>query len=194
MNAPLRQLTWVFTRDVTFTFGGGNASMELLRRSLQARGWIDAPTHALLMAVSRLTPGTSILAFCASGGWLLNGWRGTLAAVAGGSLPGSLIIFGLAATLGTLDRYTVVRGLLSFGMLAAAWLVLVSAWALLKPYLTGAGRRRVLIIIAIAASLYLIGWTPVRVLVVSAIAGVLLPTAKRGRVDQPTAPTATMSV
>jgi len=190
MNAPLRQLTWIFTRDVTFTFGGGNASMELLRRSLQSRGWIDAPTHALLMAVSRLTPGTSILAYCASGGWLLNGWRGTLAAVAGGSLPGSLIIFGLAATLGTLDRYALVRALLSVGMLAAAWLVLASAWVLLKPYVTTARRRRALVIVAIAATLYLIGWTPVRVLLVSAIAGALLPATKRGTPS----PTATMPV
>ncbi|HTM04679.1 MAG TPA: chromate transporter [Vicinamibacterales bacterium] len=194
MNAPLRQLTWIFTRDVTFTFGGGNASMELLRRSLQSRGWIDAPTHALLMAVSRLTPGTSILAYCASGGWLLNGWRGTLAAVAGGSLPGSLIIFGLAATLGTLDRYALVRALLSVGMLAAAWLVLASAWVLLKPYVTTARRRRALVIVAIAATLYLIGWTPVRVLLVSAIAGALLPATKRGTLEHPPSPTATMPV
>ena len=193
MNAPLRQLTWIFTRDVTFTFGGGNASMELLRRSLQSRGWIDAPTHALLMAVSRLTPGTSILAYCAAGGWLLNGWRGTLAAVAGGSLPGSLIIFCLAATLGTLDRFAIVRGLLSIGMLAAAWLVLASAWVLLKPYSTPARWRRALVIVVIAAALYLIGWTPVRVLLVSAITGALLP-ATRGRHDHAPSPKATLSV
>jgi chromate transporter len=193
MTVPLRQLAWIFTRDVTFTFGGGNASMELLRRSLQSRGWIDAPTHALLMAVSRLTPGTSILAYCAAGGWLLNGWRGMLAAVAGGSLPGSLIIFGLAATLGTLDRYAIVRGLMSIGMLAAAWLVLASAWVLLKPYLTALRRRRALVIVATAATLYVLGWTPVRVLLVSAIVGALLPSI-RGTLDQPPSPTATMSV
>ena len=169
MNAPLRQLTWIFTRDVTFTFGGGNASMELLRRSLQSRGWIDAPTHALLMAVSRLTPGTSILAYCAAGGWLLNGWRGTL------------------------DRFAIVRGLLSIGMLAAAWLVLASAWVLLKPYSTPARWRRALVIVVIAAALYLIGWTPVRVLLVSAITGALLP-ATGGRLDHPPSPKATLSV
>jgi chromate transporter len=178
MNIPLRSLTWIFTRDVICTVGGGNVSMELLRRSLTSRRWIDESTHGLLIAVSRLTPGTNILAYCAAAGWRLHGWRGTLAAVIGASLPAALIIFGLAATLGSLDRYAIVRAILSVGMLAAAWLVLVSAWALLRPYVKSPRWRRALVIVAIAAALYLIGWTPVRVLLVSAIAGALLPPAR----------------
>jgi chromate transporter len=175
MTAPLGQLAWIFTRDVIRTVGGGNASMELLRRSFEKRRWVDPPTHALLVAVSRLTPGTNILAYCAAAGWRLHGWRGVLAGVVGASVPASLIIFGLAATLGSLDRYAIVRAVLSIGMIAAAALVLASAWALLKPYLIRARWRSTLVIVVIAGGLYLIGWTPVRVLIVSAIAGAALP-------------------
>jgi chromate transporter len=175
MSPSLRQFAWIVTRDVNRTVGGGNASMELLRRSFAARRWVDAPSHGLLVAVSRLTPGTNILAYCAAAGWRLHGWPGTLAALAGASIPGALIVFALAATLVRLDRYPVVRIALSVGMLVAGLLVLSSAWNLLKPYLRSSKWRRAVIIVAIAGALYLAGWTPVRVLLVCALAGALLP-------------------
>ena len=175
MTPSLRQLAWIITRDVNRTVGGGIASMELLRRSFDARGWVDAPTHALLVAVSRLTPGTNILAYCAAVGWRLCGGRGALAGVAAASVPGALIVYALAAMLVRLDRYPIVRVILSIGMLVAAALVLSSAWALLKPYVRSERWQRALIIVSLASVLYLIGWTPVRVLLVSAVAGTLLP-------------------
>jgi chromate transporter len=170
-----RQLAWIIARDVNRTVGGGMASMELLRRSFEARTWVDAPTHALFVAVSRLTPGTNILAYCAAAGWRLRGWRGTLAALAAASIPGSLIIFVLAATLVRLDRVPIIRLTLSIGMLAAAVLVLSSAWNLLKPYLRSGRWRMALVISALAGALYSAGWTPVRILLACALAGALLP-------------------
>jgi chromate transporter len=175
MTAPVRQLAWIVARDVNRTVGGGMAAMELLRRSFEARRWVDAPTHGLFVAVSRLTPGTNILAYCAAVGWRLQGWRGTLAALAAASIPGSLIVSGLAATLVRLDRFPAVRVVLSVGMLVAAALVLSSAWHLLKPYLRSARWRLALLIGSIAGGLYFAGWTPVRVLLACAIVGALLP-------------------
>jgi chromate transporter len=175
MTPSVRQLAWIVARDVNRTVGGGMASMELLRRSFDARRWVDAPTHALFVAVSRLTPGTNILAYCAAAGWRLQGWRGTLAALAAASIPGSLIVSGLAATLGRLDRYAAVRVALSIGMFVAAILVLSSAWNLLKPYLRSGTWRFALLIGAVAGGLYFAGWTPVRVLLISAIVGTLFP-------------------
>jgi chromate transporter len=84
---------------------------------------VDAPTHGLFVAVSRLTPGTNILAYCAAAGWRLKGWPGSLAALGAASIPGALIVFALAATLVRLDRYPVIRIALSVGMLVAAALV-----------------------------------------------------------------------
>jgi chromate transporter len=185
MTPTLRQLTWVIGRDVNRTIGGGMASMELMRRSFAARRWIDAPTHGLFVAVSRLTPGTNLLAYCAAVGWRLHGWPGTLAAIAAASIPGSLVVFALAATLVRLDRYPALRLALSVGMVVAAALVLSSAWNLLKPYLRAGTWPRAVLVIAVASSLYLVGLTPVRVVLVAAAVGALLPnvpstTADRG--------------
>jgi chromate transporter len=175
MTHPVRQLAWIIARDVNRTVGGGMASMELLRRSFESRRWVDAPTHALFVAVSRLTPGTNILAYCAAAGWRLHGWRGMLAALAAASVPASLVISALAATLVRLDRYPAVRVALSVGMFVAAVLVLSSAWNLLKPYVRAGRWRFALFISALAGGLFLLDLTPVRVLLVSAVVGALMP-------------------
>lgn len=175
MTPSIRQLAWLIARDVNRTVGGGNASMELLRRSFEARGWVDAQTHGLFVAVSRLTPGTNILAYCAAAGWRLQRWRGAAAAVAAASVPGALIVFGLAATLVRLDRYPAIQIALSLGMLVAGLLVLSSAFHLVRPYARAGRWPFVAIIATLAGGLYLVGWTPVRILLVSAVAGSLLP-------------------
>jgi chromate transporter len=174
------QLAWIIARDVNRTVGGGMAAMELLRRSFDARKWVDAPTHGLFVAVSRLTPGTNILAYCAAVGWRFHGWRGALAALAAASIPGALIVFSVAATLGRIDRYRAVQIGLSVGMLVASALVFSSAWNLLKPYLRARRWPRAAVIIAVAAALYVAGLTPVRVLLFSAFAGAVLPPAADG--------------
>ena len=70
----LRNIAWLVGYDVNRT-PGGLASMELLRRSLGARGWLTDDGHALFVAISRLTPGTNILAYCVALGWQLAHWR-----------------------------------------------------------------------------------------------------------------------
>ena len=175
MTPSVRQLAWIVARDVNRTVGGGMASMELLRRSFEARRWVDAQTHGLFVAVSRLTPGTNILAYCAAVGWRLRGWRGTLAALAAASVPASLVSSGLAATLVRLDRYPAVRVALSAGMFIAAALVLSSAWNLLKPYARAGRARFALMISAAAGVLYALDLTPVRILLICAVVGALMP-------------------
>jgi chromate transporter len=185
MMSSLREFTGVVLRDVNRTIGGGMAAMELMRRSFEARGWVDASLHGLFVAVSRLTPGTNVLAYCAAVGWRLHGWRGALAAIAAASIPGSLIIFALTATVVRLDRYPLVRAALSLGMLFAAALVLSSAWNLFKPYRHPGRWPRALFVSLVAISLHLVGLPPVRVLLIAALVGAVLPnpsktTAHRG--------------
>jgi chromate transporter len=140
-----------------------------------ARGWLDLRTHGVLLAVSRLTPGTNILAYCVALGWRAQGWRGSAVALVAASIPGALLIFALTALVARLDRFAAVRALLAAGMAVAAALVLSSAWHLLRPHLEGRQRRRVIAIVGIAGVLAWLDVTPVRVLLAAAAAGALLP-------------------
>ena len=115
----LHALVAAVALDANRTVGGGLVSIELLRRRFTARGWLDAVSHGVFIAVSRFTPGTVVLAYCVMLGWRFHRWRGALLALAVASVPASLIVFALAATLARIDRYAAVRALLAVGILAA---------------------------------------------------------------------------
>ena len=182
-SAPsLRELLRAIAYEANRTVGGGLVSIELLRRRFTASGWLDAASHGVFIAVSRFTPGTVVLAYVVMLGWRFHRWRGALPALAAASVPASLIVLALAATLAQIDRYAAVRALLAVGILVAGVLVLGSAWHLIRPYLAKTeghyvnSRVRVLVVGAIAVALVLLGATPVRVLLVAAVVSMALPT------------------
>jgi chromate transport protein ChrA len=167
----LRELTWIVARDVNRTLGGGLASMELLRRTFIANGSIDDAGNAGLVAVSRLTPGTNILAYAVGLGWMLQRWAGALVSVVAASLPASVAICVLTVALVQIQDYPVVRILLAIGVLVATLLVFASAGSLLRPYVRRSARLRSAIVAAFATALLLADVTPVRILLLSAVLG-----------------------
>ena len=172
--SPLGQLGWIVARDVNRTVGGGYAAMELLRRTFVARGWMTGATHGVIVAVSRLTPGTNVLAYCTAAGWRLRGWRGSAVALAAASIPSSIIIFLMSAVLMRVAAYRAVQAGLAVGMLVACVLLFAAAWSLLEPYIKGRARIRVLAMLACALALYFAGLTPVRILLIAAAVGLFI--------------------
>ena len=176
MSPPsLQELGWLMVRDVNRTVGGGMPAIELLRRSFTSRRWIDDRDHGVLVAVSRLTPGTNLLAYCAALGWSSYRVAGAVVGTLAGSVPGAVVVTTMTAALASLDRWPAVRAAIAIATLVAAGLVFASAWALLSPYLRGRRMAWTLTSIALAAGLSLAGATPVRVLLVLAIWGALTP-------------------
>jgi len=172
-KATLRTLGWLVFYDVNRTLGG-LASMELLRRSLGARGWMTDEGHALFVAISRLTPGTNILAYCVALGWQFAHWRGALVSLAAASIPASMLIALLSATLTHIDQLPVVRAIIAIALIVATLLVLATGWNLLRPYIKGTNAVRAGIIAAIVIVLVLMKVTPVRILLVAAAFGVAM--------------------
>ena len=168
----LQTLGWLVCYDVNRTLGG-IASMELLRRSLGARGWMTDEGHALFVAISRLTPGTNILAYCVALGCQLAHWRGALVSLAAASIPASILIAVLSASLTRIDQLPIVRAIIAIALIVATLLVLATAWNLLRPYIKGGNAIRTGIIAAIVIVLALINVTPVRILLVAAVFGVI---------------------
>jgi chromate transporter len=171
----LRRIFWIAARDVNSTVGGGMAGIELLRRSFTSRGWITPEDYTLAIAVSRLTPGTNILAFCVAIGWHVRRLGGSLAAVIGASAPSSLIILALSVVIVRVVGDPRVQVVLGIAMLVACVLIFAAAWNLLRPYVRGATRWRAFAVIAGAIALYILGLTPVRVLFLSALVGLAIP-------------------
>ena len=172
---PLGTLAWLVTRDANKTIGSGMASIELLRRTLERRGWLDDREHGVFNAVARFTPGTNVLAYLAALGWSYHGATGAAVGVVAGSVPGSVIVTILTAAAATVDRWRAVRVALTVATLVAAGLVLANAWSLVRPHVRGPRVGWTLASVALAAALSLAGATPVRVLLALAIWGALTP-------------------
>ena len=173
-NLSLVHLAWLVFLDSNRTLGGGLAAMELLRRGGIARGWMDEADNALLVAASRLTPGTNLLAYCVGLGWKLRRATGAMTALAAASIPGAVVITSISAALVRVDAYPIVRALLAAGTMIAAVLVLSTTWALLRPYLAASARIQTAIIAAAAIVMLLAGATPVQTLLAAAAVGAVV--------------------
>jgi chromate transporter len=169
----LRTLAWLVGYDVNRTLGG-LASMELLRRTFGARGWLTDEGHALLVAVSRVTPGTNILAYCVALGWQLGHWPGALAALGAASIPASILIALLSATVEEVAQHPIVQVIIAVALIVATLLVLSAAWTLLRPYVKGTNAIRAAIIAVMVIVLVVMRVTPIRILLVAAIFGVVM--------------------
>ncbi len=92
-------LAWL--RIGAFSFGGGAATLYLLRREfVQRHRWLTGDEYNEAFALSKLTPGTNIIAQSILMGRMMAGTRGILLALAGLLGPAVLITTLLAAFVG----------------------------------------------------------------------------------------------
>jgi chromate transporter len=167
----------LIARDANLTFGGGTATVEVLRRSLSRRGWQSDGEHRQLYAVSRLTPGTNLLAYTTGIGWQARGLAGAIAAWLASSLPASMIAVLAAITYESLSRSRAFSAVVLIGTAVAIVLLLASAWHLAKPHLTGRTAIRSGVVVATASALSIIDITPFVILLVAAAVGAVWPSA-----------------
>ena len=80
----------------------------------------------------------------------------------------------LSATLARFDEQPIVRAVIAIALIAAALLVLFTAWNLLRPYIKGTNAVRTGIIAAIVVVLVLMRVTPIRILLIAAVFGVVM--------------------
>jgi len=162
-------------RDANRTFGGGTASSEVLRRALVRRSWITDTDHRQLYALSRLTPGTNLLAYCTAVGWQTRGVPGALAAWLAASVPCSLIAVGATVLYDYLAGSPTFAISVLVGMTVALALLAASAWHLAKPQLTRAAAPRSTAITVLTVGLAATGASPIYVLLFAAGVGAVWP-------------------
>ncbi|HZT69356.1 MAG TPA: chromate transporter [Terriglobia bacterium] len=170
---PLLEMSRVFSTVGSFTFGGGSATIAALEREIvEKRQWLGPDRFALCFALSRMTPGTNLLAFCVAAGASLRGAVGVVLTLIAASVPCSMIAVALTMGFADLDRTAWFHPFLS-GVIAAAIGSLVStAWLLLRPSLKRSLHVRTTIILLAALTLNLgLGVSAITVLALSALTG-----------------------
>jgi len=176
MPPTLRAIAAVFARYANTTFGGGSATIAVLREQIvERRGWIDPDQFELGYALSRLTPGTNLLAFCTAAGWTARRWPGAIVALLAASLPCSLLALLVTVFYGQLHDSAAFQAALGGALAAAVAIMISTACVFAEPYVRAAPRKAAAIVpaaIALALGAHL---SPVEILLLAAAAGLAWP-------------------
>jgi len=173
----LSELAKVFVRYGNLTFGGGSATIAILHEEIvERRRWLGEDPFQLSFALSRLTPGTNLLAFGAAIGWLLRGTKGALVALVAGSVPAAVAAVALTAMFDLWSRNTTVQVALRGALAAAVAVMLITGVTLIRPHWKAASIPKMVIFVGGAFALaQFFSLAPLRVLFLAAIAGYFWP-------------------
>jgi chromate transporter len=172
----LAAIVSVFARHANTTFGGGSATIAVLRRHIVAHhAWLDAAEFDLSYALSRLTPGTNLLAFCTAAGWTARRWPGALIALLAASIPCSVLAVVVTVFYGELHASARFAAALRGALAAAVAIMLSTAWVFAEPHVRAAPRKALAVVPCAAALSLGLHLSPVEILLLAALAGVAWP-------------------
>ena len=164
----------LFFRIGNKTFGSGAAAVALLSREMDERRWLEQWQSDAIYALSRVVPGTNVLAFVAATAHAVRGWPGAVAALLALSVPASCVVVALTLAYERWHAHPVGNAMIGAAMAAIVGIVAGAAWLLaVRQYQPGARVRTcVLVFGAALLSFYL---SPLTVLALGAAAGYLWP-------------------
>lgn len=161
----------------TQSFGGGSATLYLLRRVLiDQRGWMTEREFVEDWSLSRVSPGVSAIALTALLGRRVGGWRGVVLAIGGMLVPAAFITAVLTATFGLVANEPVVAAALA-GMGPATIGMMLGMTTFMARSVIRRDRRAVadLALMSVALVIGFVAPTnPVIVLLAGAVVGSLL--------------------
>jgi len=164
-------LTLTFARISNLTFGGGAPTVAAFQRELVVkRRWLSPERFALAYALSRVTPGTNLFAFCAAVGSMLRGPRGAVVALLAASVPCCAIVAVLAAGFDRWSANPWVSAAIGGALAASVGILLASFWSIVEPYFTKRAWPRTAVI-ALAAFGLSLKLSPILVLALAGLAG-----------------------
>jgi chromate transporter len=176
----LAAIACVFGRHANTTLGGGSATIAVLRQHLVARhAWLDDAQFDLGYALSRLTPGTNLLAFCTAAGWTARRWPGALIALLAASIPCSILAVVVTAFYGELQASPLFAAALRGALAAAVAIMLSTAWVFAEPHARAAPRKALAVAPTAAALSLGLHLSPIEILLLAALAGAAWPAPPR---------------
>ena len=136
-HPQLRRIAAAFVRYANLTIGGGSATIAVLHRELVVkRTWLDESRFGLCYALSRVTPGTNLLAFCTGIGWLVRRLPGAVVALLAASIPSSVLVIIITIFFAQWSHNPVGRVAIGGAMAAAVGITVTTCWTISEPYIS----------------------------------------------------------
>ena len=172
MPTSLFKLFTTFFRIGVFTFGGGYAMIPLIEKDIVERNrWIERKDFVDLLAVAQSAPGIFAVNIAVFIGYRLRGTRGSVAAAMGCVVPSVVIILLIALFFRQFRHIPVVNNIFMGLRPAVVALITVPVFTVAKS--AGIGWTTVWIPILSALLIVAFGVSPVYVIAVAALAGIM---------------------
>ena len=178
MPTSLFKLFTTFFRIGVFTFGGGYAMIPLIEKDIVERNrWIERKDFVDLLAVAQSAPGIFAVNIAVFIGYRLRGTRGSVAAAMGCVVPSVVIILLIALFFRQFRHIPVVNNIFMGLRPAVVALIAVPVFTVAKS--AGIGWTTVWIPILSALLIVAFGVSPVYVIAVAALAGIMWSKIRR---------------
>jgi chromate transporter len=152
--APLTpwQLLWIWIVIGVQSFGGGSATLYLIRRvAVERQKWLTDDDFTRYWGICQIAPGINILGLVILIGWRVTGVAGALLALFGLLLPSASITVVLTAVYASIREAPLVRSAIAGVLPATVGLGTLLAFTMLRPLLKAAREEgRVTAAVAVA--------------------------------------------
>lgn len=167
-NINLWRLFWSFFKIGSFTFGGGMAMIHLMQMEVvDKRGWVDKDEFFDLVALAQTAPGPIAVNTSVFIGYKVAGKRGAVITTLGSILPAFMIILLIALFFADIRTNPIVERVLKGMRPAVLALILVPIYTIARNM----GFWRILIAITAALLVWLIGISPIYMIIAGALGG-----------------------
>lgn len=172
MTAKYCDIFWSFFKVGTFTIGGGYAMIPLMQRELVERHhWIGEEEFLDQVALSQAMPGVFAVNMATMTGYRLRGVRGAVAAIVGNVMMPIIFILALAVFFRAFREVPVVEHI--FMGLRPCVVALIAAPVFTMAKSAKVTWSNVWIPVASALLIWLLGVSPIIIVLAAAILGLL---------------------
>jgi chromate transporter len=152
------RLLWIWTLVGVQSFGGGSATLYLIRRvAVERHHWITDEEFTRYWGICQIAPGINILGIVILIGWRVSGMLGAMLALCGLLIPSAALTVALTAVYASVREVPLVRAAIAGVVPATVGLGILLGYTMVRPLLNAA-RQEGRINAAVAASL-LVGST-----------------------------------
>ena len=162
----------IFSKIGLFTIGGGYAMVPLIEKEIvDKRKWIAKEDFIDLLAISQSTPGILAVNISIFIGYKLRGIRGSVVTTMGTVLPSFLIILAIAMFFHNFKENAVVERI--FKGIRPAVVALIAAPTFSMAKSAKISRNNVWIPVVSALAIWLLGFSPIWVIIIAGTGGYL---------------------
>jgi chromate transporter len=136
------RLLWIWTVIGIQSFGGGSATLYLIRRvAVERRGWLADDEFTRYWGICQIAPGINILGLVILIGWRIDGAVGALVSLTGLLLPSAAITVALTSIYAVVRDTPLVRAAIAGVVPATVGLGLLLGFTMARPILNSARRE-----------------------------------------------------